>query len=486
MRLDTVFIIALTFLGFSGILPQPSPCYSEETTSAIVNNQIQMIRSEVISQKEEAAKKIFSTHNYDKELFSAINEELLKGYQLNPSDGSYVNAMAWLCKALATSGDSEYRSTLEEISLNAENKKLRNYGKISSEILEKYIIRKAPHPDFPDDLSHETMEYINMINSGDDELIVKAASEIFKSNISDEYLYDNISEVLLKHYKSDKDDGDYIDGVAWLCKALASSGIMKYRATLEEIAANASEGKVRKFAKWSLEEVLLFEPAPTPKDNESIIVVCLWDIILSLQSQLMLQSFEIIVDGESAVELVNKSYSWFRVSPGRHVIDAKWPEDLNAKTVPTLLHVEPGKTYYMMLDPDVTVYMNGKKIDNAGELLKEATIHAIIGTANSYVPGVKTAIDATARDSAASYHAENPKSVEHQMTENLDTGQTTSFSKSFADAIIADPGAPAEMKGAVIGASVHIQRTFSSIFTDPTHKKPALIYRHEYIKSKFL
>ena len=479
MRPDSLFVIMMAVYFFLTNMAFLSTCNAEGTTSAIVANQIQMIRSEDVKNKVETAKKIFNSNNYDQALFAAINQELLKGYQLNPKDGDHVQAMAWLCKALATSGDDRYRATLKEISQSAVNKKLRKYGERSIDILHEYIIRKADRPGLPEYLSPEVGEYVNRVTSGNDEWVVKAASEIFKSDITDEFLYETIAGVLLTAYKSENGDSDFIDAVSWLCKALASSGIMKYKETLEEVAANANKKKVRKFAKWSLDKVLLFEPAPAPKLDESIIVVYRWSF------QLGLVSADILLDGKKAVELKNKSYSWMRVAPGKHVLEAKWPDRLNTITAPTLLHLEPGKTFYLKLEPNVDVYLGGKKLNSAGEMVKEAIKVSVIGTTEAYVPGTKAVREASVKNAADAYHAENPKSVDHEISENLDGGQSNSFAQSFSDTVIADPEAPAGLKGAVIGAGADIQGTNSSVFIPPTENMPSLISRYKYIKSKF-
>ncbi len=87
-----------------------------------------MLRSSNLSNKERAAKIIAKQHNNDQRILDMVNEELLKGYNRSADDRDYVEAMAWLCNALGASGYPKYRSTLQTVSDNAPNRKLRKYA----------------------------------------------------------------------------------------------------------------------------------------------------------------------------------------------------------------------------------------------------------------------------------------------------------------------------------------------------------------------
>ena len=65
-------------------------------------------------------------------------------------------------------------------------------------------------------------------------------------------LFDVVNEELLKGYQQRTGDRNHIDTMAWLCKALAASGMSKYVKTLEKVADTATNTKLQKFARKSL------------------------------------------------------------------------------------------------------------------------------------------------------------------------------------------------------------------------------------------
>lgn len=406
--------IVLIFMFFYAIF---LPSGYAEVSPTEIDNYISMIKSDSPASKQEAAQIVFNSVIFDEGLYKAINEEVLKCYKLNPDDKTYANAMAWLCKALAVSGENKYRATLEEVSENAPNKKLKKYALSSIEILKSSIIERADNPDLPEDLSPEARRYCNMITSDDDGLVTKAASEIFKSDITEEYLYETINTVLLKGYGSGNDDDSHVDAMSWLCKALASSGKEEYRSTLEEVASNAQDKKLRNYARTSLNDILLFEPAPAPNENESIVVVYRNGMYLRWRS------VDILLDRSKPVTLKNKSYTYFRTAPGDHVLEAEWPESLNSQSLPLEISLEPGKIYYVKLEPHVDLYRNDQKKDSDNEVL---------------------------------------------------------------DIVIRDPETSAGMKGVAVAVDEMsgIQSVYSSAFAPPVQRCPSFMYKLKYIDSE--
>ena len=75
------------------------------------------------------AKRVHHAHASNKELLQLANQRLLKGYQDAGDDSKLIDAMAWLIRALAQSGDDHYKPTLEQIAETANNKKLKKYAK---------------------------------------------------------------------------------------------------------------------------------------------------------------------------------------------------------------------------------------------------------------------------------------------------------------------------------------------------------------------
>jgi len=70
-----------------------------------------------------------------------------------------------------------------------------------------------------------------------------------RSGIADEALFDEIERRLLERYTSRNEEPLELDETAWLAEALGLSGLEKYRATLNKVAAGAPLEKVGKHAR---------------------------------------------------------------------------------------------------------------------------------------------------------------------------------------------------------------------------------------------
>ena len=59
----------------------------------------------------------------------AVNASLLKNYNLGMKNAVYHESVRWLIKALAQSGNTKYRSTLEEVTEKAKSRRIARYAK---------------------------------------------------------------------------------------------------------------------------------------------------------------------------------------------------------------------------------------------------------------------------------------------------------------------------------------------------------------------
>jgi TolB-like protein len=87
-----------------------------------------MLRSSNLGDKADGAKIVAKLYKSDQKLLDIVNDELLKGYNSRSDDRNYVEAMAWLCNALGASGQAKYASTLEKVSHDAPDRKLKKYA----------------------------------------------------------------------------------------------------------------------------------------------------------------------------------------------------------------------------------------------------------------------------------------------------------------------------------------------------------------------
>lgn len=95
--------------------------------------------------------------------------------------------------------------------------------------------------------------YINQLTRGGLVSIKQAAQSIYNTGESSTEVLDVASEVLLQRYsKAGKRD---IDTLAWVCRAIGSSGNGRYHNVLKEVVDSDAHRKLRKYAKKALKQV---------------------------------------------------------------------------------------------------------------------------------------------------------------------------------------------------------------------------------------
>lgn len=85
--------------------------------------------------------------------------------------------------------------------------------------------------------------YVNQLVQGGPVSIREAAQSIYHSNYRDSETLDVAAEVLLQQYRT-ANDSTTADALAWVCKALASSGNGRYKPVLAEVVANSDNSKL--------------------------------------------------------------------------------------------------------------------------------------------------------------------------------------------------------------------------------------------------
>jgi hypothetical protein len=92
---------------------------------------------------------------------------------------------------------------------------------------------------------------IEMLVRGGPESQRDAAQSIYNGIERNPAVIDVAAEVLLQTYR--RSGSIQIDATAWLCKALGSTGSERYRGVLEQVADQAVEKKVKKYATQALD-----------------------------------------------------------------------------------------------------------------------------------------------------------------------------------------------------------------------------------------
>lgn len=221
-----------------------------------VGQYIEILNSGTLSRQIDAAKEITKSGLSDPVLFDLINTQLLANY-LTASGSEQVDYMAWLCKALASSGIEKYKQTLLEIAETTKNSKLERYARQSLENFTEYAeINKiiSDKGNAIPDRDPEVTKIINMLRSDMMKLKRDAAKMVTRKDYSEPVIYEIINDELLAGYAA-ATDKVAVDAMAWLCMALATSTDHLHKETLKKIADNSSNPKLTKYANKALESM---------------------------------------------------------------------------------------------------------------------------------------------------------------------------------------------------------------------------------------
>lgn len=92
------------------------------------NRLLNMLNSDKIQLKRDAAKIIVRSLNLHHKVYEVVATELLE----MSADASWragkVDTMSWFCKALAASGNSQYKATLRQVESRANNQNLKTHA----------------------------------------------------------------------------------------------------------------------------------------------------------------------------------------------------------------------------------------------------------------------------------------------------------------------------------------------------------------------
>ena len=247
--LQRIFVL----LVFWGVL-LPGFGFAQQDRSAEISRLMQGLDSVSQVQRVDAAKIISRSGLQDQALYEKIAGMLKAGYG-QPFEKDHTDEMAWLCKALAASGDAQYRPLLDEVAEDAPSSKLQRYAKQSAELIETYAQRSEimnTKEGWDADLSAEENRIVGMLNSDDIALKKDAAKKLARKGSYGEKVFDAAATALLQMSQSSNSDSAYVDCMAWLCKALAASGNRKYVDVLEQVRSNTQSVKLGSYASKAL------------------------------------------------------------------------------------------------------------------------------------------------------------------------------------------------------------------------------------------
>ena len=91
--------------------------------------------------------------------------------------------------------------------------------------------------------------------SGDAQRIRAAARGIYDRKDFSPAVLADVDQALRRGYAAGGNDRLHVDAMAWLCRVLGAGGDRRYGATLEKVASQGSNRKLRKYAQQSLRQL---------------------------------------------------------------------------------------------------------------------------------------------------------------------------------------------------------------------------------------
>lgn len=241
MKASLVLSAALLFSGAASAVP-----LEQDVT------QYAQLFSSVSNYKVETIESLAWMGLSDKRVFDPVVHHLLDDTDrtaiLNEKNGQDI--YAHYIRALGFSGQPEYAGTINKF---LDDSHFSRQAKMALDDLALYqkwnpIIsnRATFDPQYGDDVNR----VLNMLHSSDFSLKRLGAKRVYFAN-QDGVLLDALAtEIEASYMKADSSNEDQI---AWMVKALGNAKNPKYKPFLEEVANNAKNGDVIKYAKRALE-----------------------------------------------------------------------------------------------------------------------------------------------------------------------------------------------------------------------------------------
>jgi hypothetical protein len=102
---------------------------------------------------------------------------------------------------------------------------------------------------------NEIEELLKGLRSDDSATKRQAVVSVARSYGQNSMLLEAVEEELLKGYNEHVKDKYHVDAIAWMCKVLSASGDVRYRKSLATVTDNATNRKIKKYAKKALDQL---------------------------------------------------------------------------------------------------------------------------------------------------------------------------------------------------------------------------------------
>jgi len=232
--------------------------FSQSVQNPVIFSLIDDLQSTDIKTRMDATKAVTKFYYNDSRVYEVIEQQLAKGFLLDKGS-KHRDEMAWLCKALAASGDPKHETFLNEIADKSSSTTIKKYARLSASQISQNATRNALINNNSYNnrtLSYEENHIMKMLLSGDSMLIRDAAKTIYRGNFDQKTIYNTIDTQVHEMIPQIGSSQLQTDTIAWLCKALGHSHDPSYAATLELLAANDRSPSLQIYAKRALDDLI--------------------------------------------------------------------------------------------------------------------------------------------------------------------------------------------------------------------------------------
>lgn len=216
---------------------------------------LQQLQSGFIKDRVDATKTI-ERETYDiPAVYDFIANKLEKENGQNITTPDQADEVAWLCKALASSGDARYRDLLLRVNtifITDKPKLMRqDHCRQAADNIPTYAVRQQviKQGQGLEGVDPTLNKIVKLLRSGEPAMVSDGAKMLMRNSTRDERAFDIAKDVLLAGYNERNSDPRHVDAMAWVCKCLASTGLPKYKADLQNVAATAVSSKLSNYAK---------------------------------------------------------------------------------------------------------------------------------------------------------------------------------------------------------------------------------------------
>jgi hypothetical protein len=237
-----------TVIGFVFLLlPMLAPA---ATNDEDVTRYIAIFRGDK-SLHASAAETLGWTGLSDTRLFDVIEERLLADYPAPREAKAERQRLAWYIRALGFSGQQKYLPTINKFLQDRDYATYARHALKDSPDYQKWNPIISDRSSFDPKLGDDANRAINMIRASDFRLKEIGAKRVYYGHVREEPIFDALAREVLASYAGA--DASNNDEVAWMLKALATSGNQKYRPVVQEVAEKTTDSKIARHARTSLD-----------------------------------------------------------------------------------------------------------------------------------------------------------------------------------------------------------------------------------------